>query len=1518
MGLFQNIISGIGNGISDIFGGGGNDDQKKRQQQQQSAPAPQFNTSPVKLPAIFQGAQQQPQQPNPLQLTHIGPAPQAPNPLAPQGPQAPAVPQINTQSYSPPADHQSLFSHLLHGAENVGEGALGLGAGAALGTLRAGEGLVQSAGELPNDVIHLSTLGANKAGLISDQTRNQINNNSTGTTNTALSPINWLANKTDEATGMFNHENGTPTITGRIARDIYTPAQVAVNAATVVPGVAAAATKGASLLGDTGKISDVLNGASDFVKSQSEIPNLSKVSIIGKPLEVSDETAGVTGEKAPTESGIKGPSEATNAPAGEENAPPEKAPNATETGIKASPTVAGGIIEPSDNTPAFMRNTSNTIGQAQFQAANGVNNIPDRMFDADQHVIQNGEPTSPLDVPTFMRNNAEVQLADAQQRIAQANQRIASIKGNSGRVGAFNDKQAIADAYRENLQKGKAVAALVGSKGERVDMEQALKQALVDRQQAVSDANAAQRAMDARTALTDSSKMQPTVAELGGSRPANDLQTQIENAHNAGDNAKVDQLITQLSPEMQTPMRSALGRPEPTAPLASQAAPTLTDTGDTGQNLQNAAALVRHTLENPRDFGAEEGAIPSDNLNAVIDKLNARPTDVVAETLGKWFGTHLTDTEAGNIEHAIQTGSTEGLSDKESTVVRSLVNDVEKPSDVSRSTLSTDYQSRENHFPQVREPGSVSAAVKAASGGKGLSGKVNTLEDVLNTGSRFSESSSLGKFIDEKGNTLIGDAPELGLKSDDSGAYTDGKKTYTYAPATSRELRNAGVKLQGPKDALTTYVKDTLAQKDRADAADYLKNNPEKVGLSKEPVPGKSTVIPIKGSNGKEDVFYTDNKTATKIQETLNPLRNEGSPLKQAFNKASSGVAQLTVMNPTVHTANLANNALIEAGAKYAKYAVDSKLDDNVLYEMRKGGTYTPSYGKNQVGILSKLTHGATKINEKVMSDIDLRIRYGMFRKLTEDDKLTPEQASKRINAALGGKSVYKNGEAQFGIFWHYFVNQIKFAGRILSQAAKGNIAPVVRAGIAAGLIYGADKGTKVLTGNSEAHVRPPGVLGIANDFMNSAKDVATGQYRNSASPVLNHVNPLIAQGAEQALGVDNYGNKFKTGQERVDNALSMTPVTNMAANNGHSVGEKALNTFGIYTPHIKGDMAVNPSSPGASVLNVKGAQNGASFAFPKDFTGEQQSNEVNKLGNNYSTKTAAIMGTQGLPQQEAIVKATPVLKKLGITSPTDIYSFSKMSPGDQADYVKAGNDLNKAGTSVSVGAIEKQLAENGKIGLAASLNKGIASNLSQNDKNALETYKIKGEPWLEDSTNAYNYYMADIKNKQSLDTLTKGPDKDTDMGTAFSGTGGTLYVKAAVAKTNAENSVSQTLQDLYYHTTKTEYEKMSGAQKDQLTAYARQLNNNGVIDKFGLATGTSGSSGSNRGGSSSASAASIDKAAGIPYGTISESFVKPTSDAGLKSTQARAYTKPTLAKYGPDTKGNPFVRSISVSSGVK
>lgn len=1377
MGLFSDIISSISNGWHDVFGGGGggnNDDQRKRQQQQQNTPAPQLNNGPVRLPAVFQAAQQQQQQQNPtLHLTPINPPQQQQQ--QPQNP-APNAPTINTTSYAQPAQHESLWGHLLHGAGGVVKSV-------AQPFVNVGEDVSNGIGNAEVGAAHALGLAKDVKTQSNQQQFGDINN-AVGLNTEANTPKNFLLNTAQVAGtvlapgadaaaeagahAVLNPEAANTAI--QLARmGLHQASNDALNAGLRQAVINTGARVGANAVigGGFNAANGIEQGenpgqvAKDFGTGALFGGGLGAASgvvpiIRGARSAVSDEAAAAS--KAPTESGIKGPAEPANAPASEENAPPIKAPGAAETGIKPAPA---------------------------------------------------------------------------------------------------------------------AVEA------------------------------------------------QPTVSELGGERPANDLQTQIEQAHNAGDNAKVDQLITQLPPEMQAPMRSALGRPEPAAAAEpAPATPTLEKSGNDVQDLHSATGLVRNLLENGRDYSDVNG---KNALQQILDLANSHlhSNDVVSSAINKRMAAALSDSEARNIRNAIETGNTAGLSDKEAAVVKSIQENIEAPSNATRTALSKDYQAAQNHFPQVRTT-SVKDAIKGAAKAKGLNAKINTFEDLLNQNSRFSEGSTLGTFTRGK-TTLTGDANDLGLVPKKNGTFVDkAGRVYNYSRATSQDLENAGAKIQAPKDALTAYVRDTLNLKTRADAADYVIKNANDLGLSETEAPGKAQVVNIKGSDGTEHSFFTDKKTAENIKGSglIGNFTKEANLPVKAWNALSSMIAQGAVVNPFAHGLNLATNAAVGAGERANGITGVSTLlrslkpiDEATELRMSDAGVHFPTYGKDTATAISKATGGLSKLNEKAVAAIDRQARAGMFENLTKGG-MSDKEAANTINKWMGGRSTYRGDQANLGIFWRYFVRQNQNAGRLLTQAVKGHPGALINAAIAGGATFAADQGLKQVTGNQGAYMHAPGVVGIINDAGTSAEDLAKGQYRNAVNPVVNHINPLVSQVAEQVLGVNNYGDKFTSGQQRLQNLEGITPETNAVANNGHSLPEKVLNTFGVYTPHIKGAMATdNPTL--APVLNVKNAQNDSTVAFPTDFTGEQNAKAVNdylgKTGTQYSSKTAATIASQTQDQQKAYTAATVALKKVGITSASDIHNFAQLSPSDQTDYIKAANSLNQAGTAISGTEMEKQLVKNGNIPLAASLNPNIPKSLSQQDKNTLETYSTLGADgqknvWLQNNDNAYNYYTALVNQKQAQGALTTD---DTDVGAAWSGSGNSLYVKALVAQTDKQNNVPQSLVELYKNTTKTEYEKMSGSQKDQLTAYAQQLNNNGVLDKFGLATGTSG-------GSSGKGASALDLAAGIPYGTVSGAFVKPTSNAGLQSVKAATYVQPKLLKFTPDEKANPFVRSISAVKGVK
>jgi hypothetical protein len=976
---------------------------------------------------------------------------------------------------------------------------------------------------------------------------------------------------------------------------------------------------------------------------------------------------------------------------------------------------------------------------------------------------------------------------------------------------------------------------------------------------------------------------------------------------------------------------------EPAAPAAAPVAgaPALTATGDTTQDLQNATGAVKNVLENGRDITPEANTPGKNILQSILDTANAHlnANGTLSKIVNSRLASHLNDTEAANVRDAIETGNAKNLTAKEAAAHDAIKQNIEQPSNMVRTNLSKDYQQADNHFPQVRQS-SVKSAVSGASKAKGLGNKINTFQDLLNRDSRFSQGSSLGKFTSGT-KSVTGDAGDLGLVAKKDGTFVDKSgKVYQYSRATSSDLEKSGVKLQAPKDALTAYTRDTLNLKTRADAADYLVKNSDHVGLSDTEVPGKTVPLTIKASDGTDHNFFTDSKTAKDIKGSgiLGNFSKDANLPVRAWNALSSVITQGVVANPTVDSINRVVNGVIGSGIR--KNGVGglttlkgtfSGLDDAKRLQMEEAGVHFPSFGKNTQNIVSKATGGLSKLNEKAISAVDAHVRSGMFDSLKKGG-MTDKQAAQQINRVLGGRGTYNKDAAQLGMFWKYFVRQNANAAKLFSNAAKGHPGELINAAGVAAATYGADKGLQAATGNKGAYVHAPGMIGAANDVVKTVDQVKNHDYQQLAvnNPVINHINPLIPTAAEQILGVNQYGDKFANPSARLANAEEITPETNVLNNNGRSDVEKAANTFGVYTPHIAGNMATdNPKL--APILNVKNAQNGSSTAFPKDFTGEQEAAQVDKLGSNYSSKSAAILGTQTQSQQQKYLQATTTLKKYGITDATDVENFSKLNSKDQGSYVDAVDQLNKAGTAVSTSTVQSQLVKNGNVALAAGINKDIPNQLPQDQKNALETYSTLGSDgqksvWLQDNNNAASYYPALIAQKQASGALTTD---DTDMSTAWSGSGGTLYVDAAVAKTNQQNNVPQSLVELYKNTTKTEFEgtsttgvNVTSAQQAELAQYAQQLAANGVDDKFGIADGTGGSSSSGY-SSSGTSSSDLDRAAGLPDGT--QTLVKPKDNSNLKVADTVKYAPPQILADKPSTKdGNPFIRSISFSKGLK
>jgi hypothetical protein len=1486
MGLFSDIISAVGNVGSDIFGGGSgsNDDNQKRKQQNAPAPqaaplvgnkvnlssvlkAPSNNLQAVKpLVPVFN--QQQQQTPNNLTSQPIGTTP------------APSGGGLFHDLLHNPVTHfvkNDVVSPTINAGKDVGEVAAAAVPEVGLGIGRVGTGIVQGVTQLPHIATALTATGTKALASTGLPGAGELNNLAQGAntgvkdaTNFVDKPINAASRGLDTAAKDYSTVGPLAGMGEQDYKDTQVPLNVLAGLLTLGGGTAAeAAGEGGEAAqggGIVSKISDFLNkpvvgdGSDAVSKTAQAVQRVASpvVNAVNAPIssvikgvravlpgaEATDEAAGATANKAPTETGTKAVEtqvdKPVDAPSGATTGAPPTEPGAIESGVK--PVTPPPAPLEADNTPAYIR--------APIKAANAAQETANKAAIAEKAV-----PTTELEkTPAFQH---------------QQNIKAVISQGN-------DELNEFANAHPDATPQ-------------EID---AAKQAITSQVTAE-----VQKLQDARYGAPAESPTQSTPTNM---------------------------VINNKDEPPAAPVQA------PATPAAP--APALDETGNKLQDLQNATAGVQHTLENGRDLTPEANQGKS-FLQNILDRANAHlsANQTLSRIVNSRLGNTLNDQEASNVRDAIETGNAKGLTDKEATVHNAIKENIEKPSNVVRTNLSDKYEQADNHFPQVRQT-SVRDAASGAAKARGLGNKVNTFQDLLNRNSRFSQGSSLGKFTDSSGKTLTGDSHDLGLVAKKDGSFVNKSgKVYSYARSTSKDLEKAGVKLQSPKDAITAYARDTLNLKTRGDAADFLVKNADQAGLSADEVAGKSIPLTIKGSDGEDHTFFTDSKTDKDIKASgiIGDFNKDANLPTRAWNALSSAITQSVVANPTVDSVNRVVNGVIGSGIRRngigglttLKGAI-KPLDDVKRLQMEEAGVHFPSFGKDSANLLSKATGGLSKLNEKAISAVDSHMRSGMFDSLKKGG-MSDQQAAQQINRVLGGRSIYNKDGAQLGMFWKYFVRQNVNAAKLFSNAAKGHPGELINAAIAAGATYETDKGLQSATGNKAAYVHAPGMIGAINDVGKVAEEVKDHQYQQLAvnNPVISHLNPLIPTVAEQILGVNSYGDKFASPQARLANAEEITPETNLANNNGRSTGEKVANTFGVYTPHIAGDMATdNPKL--APVLNVKNAQNGSSTAFPKDFTGEQEENAVNQLGGNYSTKSAAIMGTQTQNQQKAYVAATSELKKVGVTDAADVQSFSKLSGKDQISYIKAATSLNTAGTAISNTSIQSQLVKEGNISLAASMNKDIPSQLPPEAKTTLETYSTLGtggqkDVWLQNNGNADNYYKAVIAQKQAQGALTTD---DTDTGATWSGSGNSLYVKALVAETDQKNNVSQETQELYKNTDLTKYKDMTGAEKTALTTYAQQLNAAGVMDKYDLYEGGDSSSSDDSGysdSSSGSSASDLDRAAGMPDGT--QTLLKPKDNSNLKAADTAKYVAPKLLDDKPSShNGNPFIRSISVSKGLK
>jgi hypothetical protein len=624
-------------------------EEKKRKQQQAaaaartasvvnpSAPEPGAIVKPQSFTdSVGSQSSSNPAQPNPLALFN----PNQPIEKASPTKEAQPKPQPVTKNgmtgtlvnnhFVPDAPKKPGFfgkvgNYLKWGAQSGGEAVEGLGLAAA----RTGTGIAQGVVDTPGMVAHASDWVANKA------TGNTGNSRFTKGIDKATKVVNHPLDAANEALDRTAVDHGG---TGG-----YKAEQVLLNAATLIPAAEAVATKipkvgeavsKANLLLDglkgTDKIDKALRVAS-FGKFGQALPAFSDAKsgseIIHAAEDLPEEALAATGVGAFAGDAVSkaryGESPLTGESAASEGAqiPGSSGANPNAPTTEVTPGIKTKNIpsEPPqinvDNTPAYQRGTPTTVGEADAQnRLTGGTNVPDEVFSADARVGSAPAETSvekALDVPTFLRNGADQAVEKAQSNIAGIDERIANVNANP-QIQAFNDRQAIADAYKESPNKGKATERYIAARNARNPEGAVVKaQALGDRRLATQDLTAAQDAQAARDTLANipdpTSPIVPAKAEppISTALPA-DAATVTDPSQVVADFRQAIQGSPEKAVPAPAPVAEAVATP---ADAAAAAAPPPTplvpadavnpNLADTAQPVENPAPAADATQTPP-------------------------------------------------------------------------------------------------------------------------------------------------------------------------------------------------------------------------------------------------------------------------------------------------------------------------------------------------------------------------------------------------------------------------------------------------------------------------------------------------------------------------------------------------------------------------------------------------------------------------------------------------------------------------------------------------------------------------------------------------------------------------------------------------------------------------------------------------------------------------------------------------------------------------------------------------------
>lgn len=493
----------------------------------------------------------------------------------------------------------------------------------------------------------------------------------------------------------------------------------------------------------------------------------------------------------------------------------------------------------------------------------------------------------------------------------------------------------------------------------------------------------------------------------------------------------------------------------------------------------------------------------------------------------------------------------------------------------------------------------------AKSAGKKVS---KSLTDRFSLESGHSMNRTMDKFSDLAGNTHYGSAHKLGFKDTGDGRiYQDSKgNLLTREHATKQELEDVGAGKYIRKASTNTalYHTDTLRLKAHADAVNEIATNPNAHGVwTREQVDNGTAPEGVKqifGVEGLKDNYFASGKDANTIQQRLG-FNTKSTPLGlRVYDALSNFVTQSIVLNPIYHGANQLVQTAMAAGNMpgfqglpghgwgTTLYHVMTVGEDDMHAVLEAGGGGS-DYGAGAEGVLSQLTHGASKINANAMAAIELRLRAGLY-KASIENGMKSEDAVKNINDFLGGTKEVNENIRRATLFAHYFKTMAGAIGKQVTHPIQQR-GSIVNGATVAAFLTAMSYGYQKFTGNPNASVRLPGEIGLINSGVKSIQAARHGDALGAASIATNRINPVLKEPIEQFANRD-MGTGKTLNNDRLGHATTtlFSPATQISqrVSGKRSVGELVANQLGLNSPHAAGNEAA--PSGNANFLNTKGS----------------------------------------------------------------------------------------------------------------------------------------------------------------------------------------------------------------------------------------------------------------------------------------------------------------------------------------